>query len=45
MFQFGYKLLESVMTELPLEVACDRETDAFAVELHTVELFSSPYPV
>ena len=45
MFQFGYKLLVSVMTEFPLEVACERETDAFAVELHTVELFSSPYPV
>ena len=45
MFQFGYKLLESDMTELPLEVPCDRDTDAFAVELHTVELFSSPYPV
>ena len=31
--------------ELPLEVAWDRDTDASAVELHTVALFSSPYPV
>ena len=45
MFQFGNKLLMRDRIELPLEVAWDRDTDASAVELHTVALFSSPYPV